>query len=70
MTLPVVIQAAWPAVFFAAIPLLFWLAGRSQTRLGRRHLRVATLLRKQAPDAGEPSAYLCVRLLIERSFLE
>ena len=45
MTLPVSIQAAWPAVFLAAVPLLFWLAGRSRTRLGRKHLLVATSLR-------------------------
>jgi Ca-activated chloride channel family protein len=45
MNLPVSIQAAWPAVFFAAVPLLFWLAGRSRTRLGRKHLLLATALR-------------------------
>ena len=48
MTLPVAIQTAWPAVFLAAIPLLFWLAGRSRIRLGRTHLLVATLLRSLA----------------------
>jgi Ca-activated chloride channel family protein len=48
MTPPVAIQNTWPAVFLAAIPLLYWLAGRSRTRLGRRHLRVATLLRSLA----------------------
>ena len=48
MTLPVAIQTAWPAVFLATIPLLFWLAGRSRTRLGRTHLLVATLLRSLA----------------------
>jgi len=45
MSLPVSIQAAWPAVFFAAVPLLYWLAGRSRTRLGRKHLLVVTTLR-------------------------
>jgi Ca-activated chloride channel homolog len=48
MTLPFAIQTAWPAVFLAAVPLLFWLAGRSRTRLGRRHLLVATILRSLA----------------------
>lgn len=48
MTLPLAIQTAWPAAFLAAVPLLFWLAGRSQTRLGRRHLLVATILRSLA----------------------
>ena len=48
MTLPLAIQTAWPAAFLAAVPLLFWLAGRSRTRLGRRHLLVATLLRSLA----------------------
>jgi Ca-activated chloride channel homolog len=45
MNLPISIQAVWPAVLFAAVPLLFWLAGRSRTRLGRKHLLVATALR-------------------------
>lgn len=48
MTLPLAIQTAWPAAFLGAVPLLFWLAGRSQTRLGRRHLLVATILRSLA----------------------
>lgn len=48
MTLPLAIQTAWPAAFLAAVPLLFWLAGRSRTRLGRRHLLVATILRSLA----------------------
>ena len=48
MTLPLVIQSAWPAAFLAAVPLLFWLAGRSRTQLGRRHLLVATILRSFA----------------------
>ena len=48
MTLPLAIQAAWPAVLLAAVPLLFWLAGRSRTRLGRTHLLVATILRSLA----------------------
>jgi Ca-activated chloride channel family protein len=50
MTLPLAIQTAWPAAFLAAVPLLFWLAGRSRTRtqLGRRHLLVATILRSVA----------------------
>ena len=48
MTLPLVIQSAWPAAFLAAVPLLFWLAGRSRTQLGRRHLLVATILRSLA----------------------
>jgi Ca-activated chloride channel family protein len=48
MTLPLAIQTAWPAAFLAAVPLLFWLAGRSRTQLGRRHLLVATILRSLA----------------------
>ena len=48
MTLPLAIQTAWPAAFLAAVPLLFWWAGRSRTRLGRRHLLVTTLLRSLA----------------------
>jgi Ca-activated chloride channel family protein len=48
MTLPLAIQTVWPAAFLAAVPLLFWLAGRSRTRLGRKHLLVATLLRSLA----------------------
>ena len=45
MTLPLSVESAWPAAFLAAVPLLFWLAHRSRTRLGRRHLLVATILR-------------------------
>ncbi len=48
MTLPFAIQTAWPVVFLAAVPLVFWLAGGSRTRLGRRHLLVATILRSLA----------------------
>lgn len=48
MTLPLAIQTAWPAAFLAALPLLFWLASRSRTRLGRKHLLVATILRSLA----------------------
>ena len=45
LTMSVSIQTAWPAVFLAAIPLLFWLAAIGASRLGRKHLRVATMLR-------------------------
>ena len=45
MTLSLAIQSAWPVVVLAAVPLLFWLAGRSRTGLGKRHLRVVTILR-------------------------
>lgn len=45
MTLPFTIQSAWPAVLLAALPLLFWLARASRTRLGRLHLLIATMLR-------------------------
>ena len=48
MMLPLAIQTAWPVVFLAAVPLLFWLARRSRTRLGRRHLLIATGLRSLA----------------------
>ena len=48
MTLPLAIQTAWPVVFLAAVPLLFWLARRSRARLGRRHLLIATGLRSLA----------------------
>jgi Ca-activated chloride channel homolog len=48
MTLPLSIQTVWPAVFLAAVPLLFWLGARSRTRLGRTHLRVVVLLRSLA----------------------
>ena len=48
MTLPVSVQTAWPAVFLAAVPLLFWLAVQGKTRLGRKHLFVATSLRSLA----------------------
>lgn len=48
MTLPFTIQTAWPAVLLAAVPLLFWLARPSRTRLGRLHLLVATMLRSLA----------------------
>ena len=48
MTLPLAIQTAWPVVFLTAVPLLFWLAGRSRTPLGRRHLMIATVLRSLA----------------------
>ena len=48
MTLPLVIQTAWPAAFLAAVPLLFWLSGRSRARLAKRHLLVATTLRSLA----------------------
>ena len=48
MTLPLSVESAWPAAFLAAVPLLFWLAHRSRTRLGRRHLLVATILRSLA----------------------
>jgi len=48
MTLPVSIQTAWPVAILAAVPLLFWMAGRSRTRLGRKHLLVATVLRSLA----------------------
>ena len=48
MNLPLAIQTAWPVVFLAAVPLLFWLSGRSRTRFGRRHLLIATGLRSLA----------------------
>ena len=48
MTLPFVIQTTWPTVLLAAVPLLFWLAGGSRTRLDRRHLLVTTILRSLA----------------------
>ena len=48
MTLPFTIQTSWPAVLLAAVPLLFWLARASRTRLGRLHLLVAIILRSLA----------------------
>ncbi len=48
MTGQLTVQTAWPAAFLAAVPLLFWLAGRSRTRLGHRHVLVATVLRNFA----------------------
>lgn len=48
MTLPISLQSAWPVAFFAAVPLLFWLARKSSTRFGRTHLLVATALRSLA----------------------
>ena len=48
LNVPLAIETAWPAAFLAAVPLLFWLAGRSRCRLGRRHLLIATILRSLA----------------------
>ena len=48
MTLPFAIQTAWPAGLLMAVPLLFWLARASRSRLGRTHLLVATVLRSLA----------------------
>ncbi len=48
MNLPVSIQSAWPAVLLAAVPLLFWMAATSKTRLGQKHLQVVSVLRSLA----------------------
>lgn len=48
MSLPVVFQSYWPLVLLLAIPLLWWIAIRTRTVLGRRHLRVVTALRAAA----------------------
>ncbi|HEX7953310.1 MAG TPA: VWA domain-containing protein, partial [Burkholderiales bacterium] len=48
MNLPISIQSTWPGMLLVTLPLLFWLSSRSRTRLGRKHLRVATLLRSLA----------------------
>ncbi len=48
MTLPLIVESVWPVAFFAAVPLLFWMGHKSRTRLGRRHLLVATILRSLA----------------------
>jgi uncharacterized membrane protein len=48
MSLPISIQSAWAGMLLVTLPLLFWLSARSGTRLGRKHLRVATLLRSLA----------------------
>jgi uncharacterized membrane protein len=48
MTLPLMVQSAWPAAFLAVVPVLFWLTGRSRTHLGKRHLLIVTGLRSLA----------------------
>lgn len=48
MSLPVVFQSYWPLTLLLAIPLLWWIAIRTRTALGRRHLRVVTALRVAA----------------------
>lgn len=48
MSFPVVFQSYWPLVLLLAIPLLWWVAGRTRTNLGRRHLLVVGALRAAA----------------------
>jgi uncharacterized membrane protein len=40
--------ASWPLWLLALVPLLWWTAGRSRTKLPRRHMVVATALRTTA----------------------
>lgn len=41
-------QSFWPLVLLPVIPLLWWMAGKTRTNLGRRHLAAVTLLRSLA----------------------
>ena len=48
MTMAISIQHSWPLLLLVAIPLLWWLARRTRTNLGRRHLAVVSVLRSLA----------------------
>lgn len=48
MSFPIVFQSLWPLVLLLAIPLLWWIASRTRTNLGHRHLLVVGTLRAAA----------------------